>query len=169
MENEYAKQAQEFLNATGTQLDIVFDALRPHFAGDTRKDQRDVYRVTMTRGRRSYSFDFGQSFNCSGTALLKSRYKANDKYPHVVYTVGPLDKDYDRHPRVAPTAYDILAGLGLCYSEDFDDFIAEYGYAIASKKDYERALATFDACLDQSTQLQILFNDDELDLLAEIN
>lgn len=169
MENEYEKRAQEFLNTTGTKLIIVFDSLRPHFPGDTRRDQRDVYKVTLIRGARSYTFDFGQSFNCSGTALLKSRYIANDKYPHVVATVGPLDKDYDRHPRVAPTAYDILAGLGLCYSEDFDDFIAEYGYEIASKTDYERALATYEACRDQSTQLQILFSDEELELLAEIN
>lgn len=53
----YEKQAQEFLEKTGSTLKIEFLRNGKHFDDDT--DVRDIYKVTLSRGSRSYTFNFG--------------------------------------------------------------------------------------------------------------
>lgn len=57
--NTYEKQARDFLDKTNTSFDAEFKKHGKHFEGD--KQERDVYTITLTRGKRTFSFDFGQS------------------------------------------------------------------------------------------------------------
>ena len=44
-----------------------------HFVGD--KDKRDIYKITLSRGNRKYSFEFGQSIAKSGFYASYGRQK----------------------------------------------------------------------------------------------
>jgi len=57
--SEYIKQAESFLEKTGSKLEIEYLKNDFHFEGD--KSKRDIYRCTLSRGARSYTFNFGQS------------------------------------------------------------------------------------------------------------
>ena len=70
--NEYTKQAEKFLKETGTEFKAVFLKNGLHFTGDT--EPRDIYKITLTRGKRIYKFDFGQSINNSDGKTKPSAY-----------------------------------------------------------------------------------------------
>ena len=40
--------------------------LKNDFHFDNDKNTRDIYEITLKRGTRDYTFNFGQSINCSG-------------------------------------------------------------------------------------------------------
>ena len=54
---DYNKQARDFLNKTGVTMKIKFLYNGNHF--DDEKEKRDVYRITISKGTRSYTFKFG--------------------------------------------------------------------------------------------------------------
>ena len=64
MDTNYEKQATDFLEKTGCKMEIRFKENRTYFPND--KEQRDVYGIKITRGKRSWSFDFGNSINNTG-------------------------------------------------------------------------------------------------------
>lgn len=64
MENEYEKQAEDFLKSTNTELIVEFKEYGTYFDDD--EEERDIYNVTLKRGDKSYTFTFGQSINDSG-------------------------------------------------------------------------------------------------------
>lgn len=57
--NDYNKQAQDFLEKTGTKFKARYLRHDLYFADD--KDARDIYRITLKRDGKQYSFNFGQS------------------------------------------------------------------------------------------------------------
>ena len=56
---EYEKQAQAFLQQTGTELSIEYVDFKPYFHGD--KEKRAVFEFTLRRGDKQYKGTFGQS------------------------------------------------------------------------------------------------------------
>lgn len=64
MTNDYVKQAEDFLKATGTELIIVYVEHNRYFMDD--KESRDIYRFTLSRNGKSYSARFGQSIASKG-------------------------------------------------------------------------------------------------------
>jgi len=56
-------KANAFLIKTGATFETKFIKNDFHFAGD--KTTRDIYEITLARGRRKMSFKFGQSLNKS--------------------------------------------------------------------------------------------------------
>ena len=52
--NEYEKQAQGFLDKTGTDFKADYVDYKVRFEGD--KDKRDVYLITLTRGGKIVFF-----------------------------------------------------------------------------------------------------------------
>ena len=100
--NNYEKQALDFLEATQTNIKTKFLKYDYHFDGD--KDKRDIYRVTISRGNRSFSFNFGQSLINSGSG------------------------------EISPDSYDILSCLQKNEIGDFQDFCNEFGYDTDSIK-----------------------------------
>ena len=57
--NEYEKQAQDFLESTGTVLTVEYDGFRKCFPND--KEKRAVFEFTLRRGEKEYKGTFGQS------------------------------------------------------------------------------------------------------------
>ena len=56
---DYTKQAQDFLTKTGVKCSIKYKEYGKHFDDD--KEKRNIYRVTLRKGKNSYSFNFGDS------------------------------------------------------------------------------------------------------------
>jgi hypothetical protein len=61
MKTNYEQQANEFLQKTNTTVKIDFLKYDFHFQDD--KERRDIYIVTIKRGSRQFSFNFGNSLN----------------------------------------------------------------------------------------------------------
>lgn len=80
--NEYTQQAKDFLAKTGTEIKINFIATKKHFPGD--KENRDVYSVSLVRGDKAYTFEFGDS-------------------------IKNTEDNRHAYARKKPTAYDVLA------------------------------------------------------------
>lgn len=156
--SEYTKQANQFLEDTETEFKAEFVKHGVHFEGD--KDERDIYKITLTRGSRVYEFDFGQCIAHSG------------KYTHYgkdglkkVQKVGFPSSDYVRNKEFAePTAYDVLACLNP-FEEDFKEFCASFGY----EEDSRTAYKIFGKVEEETKQLKILWTDSEIEKLQEIN
>jgi len=100
--NEYKKQALDFLRATKTKIRSKFLRYDYHFEDD--KNMRDIYQITISRGNKSFSFNFGQSLVNSGSG------------------------------EISPDSYDILSCLQKNEIGDLQDFCDEFGYDIYCKK-----------------------------------
>lgn len=161
MSSKYDEQAQAFLTKTGTTLTVVYSRTEKYFTQD--EYPRDIYTCTLQRGSRKYVFDFGQSYNCSGKWWKYGSYKRgtnNEKHRPSPYSEWDKNKNY-----AIPGAYDILACLdGNFDCADIDTFAEEFNYTKPSE-----AIRAFEACKKQANELKMLFNDDELAELSEIN
>ena len=56
---DYQKQATDFLEETETTMKTVYVDYAPYFDSDDKA--RDIWRITLRRHGKSYSFKFGQS------------------------------------------------------------------------------------------------------------
>lgn len=126
--SEYTKQAEQFLKDTETEFKAEFERHGKHF--EAEKEERDIYKITLTKGSRVYEFEFGQSIANEG---------------------------------VKPTAYDVLACLDI-FDGDFQEFCDSFGY----EEDSRTAFNTFGGVEEQSKQLKILWDNEEIQKLQEI-
>lgn len=55
----YEKQATDFMKETETTMKTTYIEHEKHFPDD--KDRRDIWRITLRRHGKSYSFKYGQS------------------------------------------------------------------------------------------------------------
>lgn len=174
MKSEYEIQAETFLSETDTKMEITFLKNDFHFAGD--KEKRDIYVVTLTRGARSFSFNFGNSLNNSGFYYTKGRQKITISreylnYPNLAVIIKRKDYDFLNnggsdtiHKPIAPTPYNILASLTKYDPGTFECFCSEFGY----DKDSKTAEKTYKAVVNEYKSLCILFPDSEMEKLALI-
>jgi hypothetical protein len=181
METDYQKQANDFLNATNTRFTVEFVKHGKHF--DSDQDTRDIYKVTLKRNSREFTFDFGQSINNSGECQLVkhlrnkviaesliSRYGSNYAFKlkdrkNIMMRYSLKEKDLPINSnRSIPNAYDILACLTKSDPGTFEDFCSEFGYDTDSK----RAEKTYNAVLNEWKNVQSLFTDKEIEQLQEI-
>ncbi len=119
----YDQQAIDFLNHTHTEFKAEFIKNDFYFQDD--KDTRDIYKITLKRGNRKYSFKFGQSLTNSGFYASYSKTKYPLPYEKSNLTDNELkwyvkkNMQYDfgnvKHDKIvrpiSPTAYDVLAVL----------------------------------------------------------
>lgn len=170
-ENEYHKQAREFLELTSTEFKAEFLKHDKYFLDD--KESRDIYQITLTRGQRVYSFTFGQSIQASGQYIIFNP-DGDGKHHKFTGTKKELWKkykvsnqgDYDKNKNFSePTPYDVLACLTKYDPEDFNNFCSEFGYDNDSRK----AEKIYNAVVDEYKNLLILFSDEEMDQIREIN
>ncbi len=140
--SDHEKQATDFLTKTNTTFKAEFLRHGKYFGED--KETRDIYQVTLARGDRSYTFTFGQSINDSG-------YKLYRKDGQLVRTL--------------PAAYAVLASITKYEPGNFKDFCSEYGY----DEDSRNAKRIYKAVCDEWMNIQRLFSDEEMIVLAKIN
>lgn len=167
--NEYQKQAQDFLIKTSTSFSAVLIGTRKYFPGD--EEERDVYSVELSNERHCYAFEFGDSLHNTqvrtGTYIppffkyksCKRKEFENGTLPELVKVRAAALKVYR-----PPVAYDILTCLGINDFCSFEDFCAEFGY----DKDSRAAMDTCRKVQEQARNLKLLFTEEELELLGEI-
>lgn len=175
MITDYEKQAADFLEQTGTKLDVVYLYTGPYFYDDT--EHRDIYAFTLANVRGVYSAKFGDSIrNTQRRAFVKDNghftyrldpraEKQARKLGFKVTAQGGLNSKEVRETRQSkPTAYDILAALSGYDPGTFRDFCDSYGYDV----DNIRARDIYQAVQDEWDGLRRLFTPDQLEQLAEI-
>ena len=165
--SEYEKQAQDFLNKTNTKLDLTYITSDPQESSCFNDGkQRDVYQVRLTRGSRTYSFKFAQSLACSGKygngSIRTHELPRKLNKPSWLLKQDGWFKNTDFEE---PTAYDILCCLTKHDPGDFEWFCSDFGYDTDSIKANE----TYKAVKDEYQNMCILFSDEELEELQEIN
>lgn len=170
-QSEYSKATELVAKELGIEMIAKFFKNDYHFAGD--KDARDIYKVTLKRGSRKFSFNFGQS-------IMKSQYY-KDRIEGRTYTLNggcrtgnysiiDLNKyvsggmNVDLIKGEEPTMYDILACLTKYDPETFEDFCSSYGYDTDSRS----AKKTYKAVVKEWDKMCSLFSDEELEVLNEI-
>ena len=179
MKSKYEQQAEAFLNATKTAFKCEFLRHGKHFIDD--KDTRDIYKITLTRGKRSYTFNFGQSIADSGFYYTMGKQKVNIDRKYLLqenkqnlihhirreanYQFVNNGKSDTIHYPIAPTAYDVLACLTKNDPGTFEDFCSEFGY----DEDSRKAEKIYNAVLDEWKNVCALFTDEEIEQLQEIN
>jgi hypothetical protein len=176
--SEYQQKAIKFLKSTNTQFNAEFLRFGKYFSDD--KEGRDIYKITLTRGNRVYSFEFGQSINKSGeykvakhlenkiwceqTTGGKKSLTANE-FKKLKYIQG-IERDILKNENFsAPNEYDVLACLTKYDPGSFENFCSDFGYDVDSRKAEKIYLAVKDEYLNVTR----LFNDEEIQILLEIN
>lgn len=169
---DYQKQAQDFLTSTGTELKAEFKRFGKHFEDD--KTERFIFKVTIKRGKRSFSFDYGSSIADAESFfkdMVSEDWRKHFKYPARVLkdedelkSILPfINKHKDKI--TLPSAYDVLACLTKQGFADFEDFCEAFGYDADSKK----AEKVYDAVCKEWANVQKIWTDAEIEKLAEIN
>jgi hypothetical protein len=170
MKSDYAIQAEKFLSDTQTGFKAEFIKNGKHFEDD--KDSRDIYKITLTRGNRVFSFNFGQSLQNSGrywkygsyTTGVSNGYFSKRRNKIVAeagdYGAWDINKNF-----AEPTPYDVLACLTKYDVGSFENFCSDFGYDTDSRK----AEKTYKAVLNEYKNVCALWNEQELEALQEIN
>jgi hypothetical protein len=175
--SDYEQQAIDFLQSTGTEFLCEFLKYGKHFQDD--KESRDIYKITLKRGKRSYSFNFGQSiakskrfqdklnkriYTQSGGNLGDHNYRFlyPEKFPKNVYE--EKYGDFKVIQGEAPNAYDVLACITKNDPYTFENFCSEFGYDTDSRK----AKKVYKAVLNEWQNISMLFSDSEIEKLQEI-
>lgn len=157
MTNEYEQQAINFLDATGSTLKARYLRTAPHFSGD--KEERDIWQIQLSKGTRTYIFEFGNSINAKNKLDILEREGIKARKKLIEW------RDTTESFPHYPTTYNILACLdGYEPPENIDDFASDYGYDKPSE-----AIRTFEAVKNQYNNLVRLYSDAELEQLNEIN
>jgi hypothetical protein len=129
---DYQKQAQDFLKKTHTDLKVKFLETAKYFDDD--KEERDIYRVTVRRVpqgaayKKSFSFKFGQSINCSKTGEEPTAYDVLTcltKYDPGTFENFCGEYGYDTDSRKAEKVYKAVvkefAGVNRLFSDVIED------------------------------------------------
>jgi len=186
MSEDYERQAKDFLAKTGTEFKAEFVEYGKHFDDD--KENRDIYNITLARGERKFTFRFSQSTNDSGFKLILDSTKKEVRYTwqdevikkarndlkefrklasHKMGGEGAVGvlKGFNIKEPITPTPYDVLACLTKSEPGSFEDFCGDFGYDVDSR----RAEKTYEAVKKEYDELCKLFNESEMQELAEIN
>ena len=154
----YEKQANDFLKKTSTTIEVKFLENNYHFEGDT--ETRDIYEVQIKRGTRIISFKFGQSIvNSQRWGYKQPKYE--DCY------IDPRKAPKSAKILIKgkpPTNYDILTRLTKYDVGTFEEFCREFDYDTDSKK----AEKIYNACVQEYSDVQKIWSDEEIELLQEI-
>ena len=147
--SEYDLQAEKFCQDTGLRIESEYIGHQLYFDDD--KQRRAVYRVTLTRGGDSFSFNFGQS-------IVNSYCKVTPQRPGCM-GIGATKK-------IVPlTEYDILACMEKYDPGTFQDFCDNSGY----DNDSIKAREIYFKCQDQYSQICRMFTSAEIERLQDIN
>lgn len=170
MKTEYEQKAIDFLQSTNTEFKAEFLRNDKYFPDD--KETRDIYKITLTRNGRFYSFEFGQSTMNSTKyvdTLTKNEFTTSGSplkgKMRVIDTRFFNDLHVKKVNGIAPNCYDVLACLTKYDPGTFENFCGEFGYDTDSRK----AKKTYKAVRKEYQNLRALFTDSEMELMAEIN
>ncbi len=159
MVSEYVQQANTWAEKWDVKMSATFTGHRKYFPDDT--DTRDTYSITLVRGDRSMTFDYGQSLQDSGYHGGKTPYWrewikiANAQRAPKTYRER-AERDALAQGK-APDLYSVICCIEKYEPEPFADWCANFGYDTDSRK----ALATYLACQKNAADFARLCRGDE--------
>lgn len=183
----YEETAHDFLLRTGVDFKAVFVKNAPYFSSDT--DSRDIYEITLCKGRRVHKFTFGASITDSGYKVLLGGKNGQSVNQHTTIKISRnkirLTKNGDINlilfekfggtifnPNidtiivpVEPTAYKILSSPTKSDPGTFEDFCSDLGYdpdSIIANKTYNNVVKEY-------AMVCALWSDDEIEELQKID
>lgn len=161
---DYEKQAQKFLGKTGTTFSLVLSHHGRHWAEDT--EERDIYNITLKRGKRSCTFKFGQSLVRSKGWREKKRpdYKLLPFYHKILPSLSDDGLGEWVCKGIPPTPYGVLSTLTKRSPGLFEEFCMDFGY----DQDSRRAEKVYREAMDIWLHLSRLFSSEELEEMEEI-
>ena len=190
MENEYEKQANDFLarhNMTFSAVLIGSDC--PRFCEDAAKmkNMGEVnhfprkshihgkhYRCTISRpckeahgGRVEVSFDFWNSYAEEERNFFVAMGRPLEyQYASMPSSVAAIRRKYAKEKgQKYPRAYDMLACIEKNDPGTFEDFCGDFGYDSDSRKAFDVYLAV----QDEARKVSRFFTAEEMEELREIN
>jgi len=168
--SEYEQKAIDFLKLTNAEFKVEFLRNGKYFYND--KYERDIYKITLTRGNRIYSFEFGQSIANSGNWFVKDKNpkftKSFDDKSRATNWAEKIGNSFNviKNPnKKEPNSYDVLACLTKYDPGTFENFCDEFGYGTDSKN----AEKIYFSVKEEYLNITRLFSDAEIELLQEIN
>ncbi|MEA3430320.1 MAG: hypothetical protein U9R08_03530 [Nanoarchaeota archaeon] len=173
--DDYEKQAEQFLADTQTTFTTEFVKHGKHFVDD--EEERDIYKVTFTRGERSFFVMFGRSIDGSGYKVKTSsnnRLHGGNYYATLPMTLKDVKKKVKaqfetlsgikiEEPK-EPTAYDVLTCLQKYDPETFKDFCDNFGY----DRDSIKANKIYKAVCEEYKNVLTIWSDKEIEKLQEM-
>ena len=180
MKDEFEKKALQFLIDTNTFFNTKWLKFDKYFEGD--KEPRDIYEITLQRGERKFVFAFGQSITNSGYKFINTNTEKEIKYIWQKEIINECKNDRKRFWILAkeklgslgglrivepksPNAYDVLSCLQKHEVGTFEDFCEDFGY----DEDSRNAEKTYKAICNEYDNIKMLWNDEEIEQLQEIN
>lgn len=164
--SDYEETAQKFLERTGVSFKAEFLKNDKYFPDDEDfpddEEKRDIYNITLSRDSRLWTFTFGQSIQASGKFILN---RTGDKVMKIPYRDGVPESRKANKDYVEPSTYDVLAAITKNDPGTFQQFCDDFGYSSDSIKNRN----TYDAVCKEWLNVQILWNDKEIEELQEIN
>lgn len=183
-DNNYNGQAQAFLDATQTVIEVVEQAPQrvPQWASDKLDKHGRNYAVTIRNPRGSFTFDYWGSIR--DQEMLELAISEEDRmggspefFKLSNFIMAKTGKrmlnqlmmnrrklvDITREA-IKPSAYDILTCMHVMTEDNFKDWCASFGY----DDDSIKAERLYRACVEQDRRMMRLFTQDELEALNEI-
>lgn len=169
MKNEYTEQAEKFLQDANATMKIDFQG-RAINTMWKEKQPRNLYAVTITTPRGSYTFDFWDSSYNTGITLTSDEQYAREYLRRHWQSMTYREKA-QAHAELArkqkearQTCYDVLACLTKYNPGTFEDFCAEYGY----DEDSRTAERIYIAVQNEFANLKRIFTTEQLEAMQEI-
>jgi hypothetical protein len=120
------KQANNFLEKTRTTLKVKF--LKNDFYFPEDKETRNIYRITLERNGKKYSFTFGQSIFNTKQNISPDAYDilaCVEKYQYINFNDFCSSFGYDEDSRKAEKIFKAVQKQGEKINEMFADCIEE--------------------------------------------
>jgi len=180
MNNLEKINTHKFLKSKKIELKIEFIKNDKYFIDD--EDKRDIYKISLKRGKRNISFNFGQSIIDSGFKIVYKFLDNEKKFMYTfteehLYTSKDIKKDISKlfnekrdyfgyntqiekiELPTPPTAYDILTSLQKYEFENFQDFCDQFGF----DNDSIKALKIYNDVVEEFKKVTYLFSDQEIE------
>lgn len=169
MKNEYTEQAEKFLQDANATMNIDFQGRAINTAWK-EKELRNLYAITITTPRGSYTFDFWDSLhNTEITQMTVEQYAR--KHFRMLYEDMTHSEQKKASAELAkmqkearPTCYDVLTCLTKYEPGTFEDFCSEYGY----DEDSRTAERIYIAVQKEFANLKRIFDPEQLEAMQEI-
>lgn len=168
---EYSDKPDELKTLIDSLLiEVKFTGIKKHFADDKEERLTGIFKIS--KGNLSIEFDFGFSGYDTAYHLINSQFDLNSYDSRKkIYQMSGVDVTKFNMGEISRKKKEFKTGLlynclTCCKSEyytpiDFDDFCSEFGY----DNDSIKAKNTWENCLKQSSKLQRIFTESEIEIL----
>lgn len=169
-ENEYTKQANDFLKKANATIEIDCVGLAINQEWEEKK-LRNLYKVTLSTPRGSMIFNFWDSIyntkikKMSLEEYAEKKYKCRFNFLNYSDKIRAQKELKEKKAEAQPTAYDVLACITKSDPGTFENFCFEYGY----NEDSRTAERIYFAAQKEYSQLARIFSQQQLEEMQEIN